>query len=347
VNNSVKVLSVTLPVSDLATDARRGLLCLPALALLLAIGVATDYTAAALVAASGAFSVGFGSFQQFTRHKAAPMVLAALGMTLSAAVGSLLGRHEPELLLVTAVWSAAVGLAFVAFGNGPWWIATQWTIALVVAGAYPSGLEGAGARAALVLLGGGLQWAFIITSWRLGSPKEAAHDVRLRGYLRLGRLKLHLAGPRVYFALQTAAAATAALALARSLQLPNGYWAPMTALLVIRPSFNETLGRGLARFIGTLIGAGLATLAAALLRPNAEVTAVLVVVFAWSAYSLRRLHYAALTACITACIVFLLALAGLPEPANAWHRIVATLIGGAIAFCGALPGAPPAQRTPT
>jgi len=47
---------------------------------------------------------------------------------------------------------------------------------------------------------------------------------------------------------------------------------------------------------------------------------------------MRRVHYAALTTSITACIVFLLALFGLPEPANALHRIFATLLGGAIAL---------------
>ncbi|MGH8220015.1 MAG: FUSC family protein [Steroidobacteraceae bacterium] len=122
--------------------------------------------------------------------------------------------------------------------------------------------------------------------------------------------------------------------------MPNGYWAPMTALLVIRPTLQETVSRGIARGVGTLIGAGVATLVAAILRPGVDLTAALVVLFAWGAYAMRRVHYAALTTSITACIVFLLALFGLPEPANAVHRIVATLLGGTVALAfAALAGA--------
>jgi hypothetical protein len=316
---------------EFAEDARSGLVCLPAIAVLLAAGIATGHTGGALVAASGAISVGFGSFQRFTRNKAAPMLLAALGMATSAVCGSLLGEIWPVLVIAAAVWGGVCGWAL-TFGMGPWWIALQSAIALFVAGAYPSGPLGALVRASLVLAGGALQFAVVVLTWKLQRLEPAGDALRMRSYLRYGRWQLRGSLGLIGYALRTAAAAGLCVTLSRSLDIPNGYWAPMTALLVLRPTLRETLSRGVARGAGTLIGAGVATIVAALLRPGAYLTAALVVLFAWGAYAMRRVHYAALTTSITACIVFLLALFGLPEPVNAVHRIFATLVGGAIAL---------------
>jgi len=48
--------------------------------------------------------------------------------------------------------------------------------------------------------------------------------------------------------------------------MPNGYWVPMTVLLILRPAARETAAR--ARLLGTLCGMGLLTLLMALLRPS-------------------------------------------------------------------------------
>jgi len=323
---------------EFAEDARAGLICLPAIAALLVVGIASGHTGGALVAASGALSVGFGTFQRFTRSKSAPMLLAALGMATSAICGSLLGEIWPLLVIAAAVWAAVCAWAL-AFGMGPWWIALQWAIALFVAGAYPSGLHGALLRASLLLAGGALQFVFVVLVWRVQSRARTDHGVRVLTYLRFGRRQLSASAAYLGYALRAAAASAICVTLSRSLEMPNGYWAPMTALLVIRPTLSETVSRGVARGVGTLIGAGVATIVAAVLRPGAYLTAALVVLFAWGAYAMRRVHYAALTTCITACIVFLLALFGLPEPANAVHRIVATLLGGTMALALAALGA--------
>jgi len=316
---------------EFVEDAWAGLVCLPVIAVLLVAGIATGHTGGALVAASGAISVGFGSFQRFTRNKAAPMLLAALGMASSAVCGSLLGEIWPVLVVAAAVWGGVCGWAL-TFGMGLWWIALQWAIALFVAGAYPSGPLGALVRASLVLAGGALQFLVVVLVWKLQRLEPAGHALRVRTYLRYGRRQLHGSLGLIGYAMRAAAAAALCVTLSRSLKMPNGYWAPMTALLVLRPTLRETLSRGLARGVGTLVGAGVATLVAAWLRPGEYLTAALVVLFAWGAYAARRVHYAALTTSVTACIVFLLALFGLPELPNAVHRIFATLVGGAIAL---------------
>ena len=66
----------------------------------------------------------------------------------------------------------------------------------------------------------------------------------------------------------------------------------MTALLVLKPDFRQTLTRGVARIAGTLVGVEIATLIAAGIRPGALALAVLVIVFAWLCYSLLQVNYA-------------------------------------------------------
>jgi uncharacterized membrane protein YccC len=57
-------------------------------------------------------------------------------------------------------------------------------------------------------------------------------------------------------ALRLAAAVGIATTIYRVMQLPRGYWMPMTALLVLRPDFHETFTRGAARMGGTILGGG-------------------------------------------------------------------------------------------
>ncbi|MEN3290538.1 MAG: hypothetical protein V7634_4838 [Bradyrhizobium sp.] len=57
-------------------------------------------------------------------------------------------------------------------------------------------------------------------------------------------------------------------------------------------------------------------------------------------YAMQRASYAAFSFWITATIVFMMALVGLPEPEAAWRRIVATLIGAALAIIAGSIAAP-------
>jgi uncharacterized membrane protein YccC len=116
----------------------------------------------------------------------------------------------------------------------------------------------------------------------------------------------------------------------RMLDMPNGYWLPMTVLLILRPAARETAARALARLVGTLFGAGLLTLLMALLRPAVPVLVGLIAGAAWICYAFLRVNYAILSLAITIYVVLLFAIAGLPEPVVALHRGVATLLGGVI-----------------
>jgi uncharacterized membrane protein YccC len=212
----------------------------------------------------------------------------------------------------------------------------QWVIAMLVAGSRPGTLLAGGERAILVLAGGALQVLIVTLARSLRLLSEATSQPLPRAPLRTaGRLlRRHLSwrAPTGRYAVVLACSVGGLDLIARRLDLPNGYWAPMTLLILLKPAFRDTLKRGVQRVLGTLGGAGLSTLAAAYLRPSEPLTAALIVIAAFGAYSLLRLNYLAYSVCITAYIAFMLTLAGTPEPVVAVNRVIGTVAGGVAAL---------------
>jgi hypothetical protein len=318
-------------------QGRAALLCLPAIALILAVALALGRTGEGVVATVGAVSVGFGSFRRLTRFRALPMLMAAFGMAVSAWVGSLTGEANLVCIVaVVAVWGLGFGVVTSLSGSG-WWIALQWVIGLLVFGAYPADLREAFGRAGLILAGGFLQTLAIHAVWRWrdkpfdavpgsgSSPQPGSFPAAIWDCL----------SPRTdqgQYAWRVAMILSVATAVYRLSDFPNGYWVPMTAAIVVQPGLQETLTRSIAQLAGTLIGAVLVTLLTALLRPGPAVLALFAIGAVWACYTLLRVNYAIYAVAITGYVVCLLALKGLPEPAVALHRAIATLIGGAIAL---------------
>ena len=127
---------------------------------------------------------------------------------------------------------------------------------------------------------------------------------------------------------------TLGVAVAVSHAFPYGhrYWLPMTALLVLRPDFGSTIVRGISRVIGTLVGAGLVTLALAELRPGPDWLIAIVVLLCFPATALVLANYAIFSVCIASLVVTLLAFTGNPEVATAGERSIYTLVGAVVAL---------------
>ncbi len=117
----------------------------------------------------------------------------------------------------------------------------------------------------------------------------------------------------------------------RRIGFQSGYWIPMTALLVQRPAFEETLTRALARILGTLAGAWVGSLLIAYLTPGPIVLALVTTIFALLAFATNSVNYGLFAACLTGYIVFLLSLNQIPGPEIAHRRAWCTILGGAIA----------------
>lgn len=306
----------------------------PAMAIALAAGIAVGSPGAGLVAAAGAFTTGLGSLQTIRGSCLIPMLLAAVGMAVSTFVGMVLGHQSLLFVLLSGVWAAMYALLTVMRG-GRSWVGLQCTVFLLVASAYHTTPLGALMRCALVLAGGLLQTlitAAVLRRMRHGSAIPADQE---QGFLvSLGNLRscASLRTPVCRYSVRMALVVMVAAEFFRHTGSLSGYWVPMTTLLVVRADLFQTLTRGVMRVTGTLLGAGIAGLIAAHLHPSPAVLALLVVFFAWWAFAVLNVNYALYTLTLTAYIVFLLALSGLPPAAVVHRRAAYTLLGGAFAL---------------
>ena len=154
----------------------------------------------------------------------------------------------------------------------------------------------------------------------------------VRDALTTLRANLTLGSTAFRHALRLAITVGVATAIYRLLHLPRGYWIPMTALLVLRPEFQDTFTRGIARIAGTIIGAAIATLIVNAFAPGPAALTLLLLVFVWGCYALVRMNYTLFTICLTGYIVFILMLSGVAEMTAATTRALYTIAGGALAL---------------
>ena len=313
--------------------------CVPAIVLILAAGLSAGQPGVALAAAGGAFSVGFGGFQRLSRWRVTPMILAAVGMAISTAIGTVASNFALIDAVIVGLSAVVLGLG-TGLGTGAWWVMLQGSVFLILAGSIPGDVR-EGLSRALFVLGGGLVQCICVLGLRALARRKFEHLVPPNVVDPPGSLPewraaiarvLKPSEPELGYAVLLGLAAATADYLARRIALPNGYWMPMTVILVLRRGARETLTRGALRMLGTLGGAGLATLAMVWLKPSQEVLVVLTAAVAWAAYSVQWVNYGTFSTCVTAYVVFLFAFEGLPETVVIRHRIVATLAGGAIAL---------------
>jgi len=290
----------------------------------LASGILAGNARYGVLIASGAFSVGFGSFQQLRGSRIVPMLLAACGMCVSSWVGTLAGLSS--ITAVIACAAAAFAYAEISRrSQAASWIALQCAIWLVISTAYPvQGLQVLG-RGLLILAGGLLQAGVTalvcrvaaagIPEWRgVAIPASAMQPISIVG-------------------------ATLAIAFATALYewiwrggAQNAYWIPMTALIVLRSQLGQTVQRGMARTLGTMIGASLATVIVSAASPGPWVLATGVILFAWASYTLLNVNYTYFAVFLTGYVVFLLSLAGVSEHPLVIQRVLFTALGGALAL---------------
>src|ERR1700761_1671856 len=158
-----------------AAEWRSSLLCLPAIAIALIAALAAGHRFAALVIAGSAQSVGFGAFQRRLWFRGGPMVLATLGMALSAAVGELAAKLPLVLIFLVTFWAFCYGMSG-AISSAASWVGQQCCIFLVVSSAVPGTPHEAALRAAGVLTGGFLQFLCILLLWHFFPPARTTYS---------------------------------------------------------------------------------------------------------------------------------------------------------------------------
>ncbi|RKT16720.1 putative membrane protein YccC [Streptomyces sp. 1114.5] len=150
--------------------------------------------------------------------------------------------------------------------------------------------------------------------------------------LRAVRRQLRPRSAIFQHAVRLAAVVTVSYLLARLAGFHHGYWAPMTAAMVMRPDFAQTYSRGVARLAGTVVGVAVSTLVVQLAHPGEWVLAALAVVCIGGAYLAFRTGYALTTVGISTYVVFLLGLQAGNPLVTAFERVGLTLLGGTVAL---------------
>ena len=318
------------------------ILTLP-IAICLGVGIAVGHPAAGLLAAGGAANTGFGQKHSIDESHLLPMIFVTFGMAFAGFAGVVLGHENLLLVVAAALWAFGYGM-LTARPDGYSWVGQQCVITFLVASAYPAPLRAAVAQGLLLFAGGAVQ--LLVSSALLHLFGDLrARLFQLTRYLREEQSalrsalietaesvrQLRFAESALPYALRLAFTVGLATEIYRRLHYQSGYWIPMTALLVQKPAFYETLSRALARVAGTLAGATLATVLASHLHPGLWPLAALTTFFAFWCFATNGVNYGLFSLCITSYIVFLLSLNQIPGPELAHRRAACTAVGAVIA----------------
>jgi Fusaric acid resistance protein-like len=207
----------------------------------LAVGLAVDQLAAGLTAGIGGLNTALCVPRAPLATRSRWGALAAAGGAASAVLADLSAPHTWSVVLATLVWVGAWALlrakgptgALVGFAT-----AAVFTILAGFPSAPPAGQRvlwfAMGALPALVLMACARR-----DSGRRSPPAAVS----------AGALGAHAA--------RLAVAVAGGTLLYRAVDLPHGYWVPLTTLAILQPGEHATRVRALQRAVGTLGGAAL------------------------------------------------------------------------------------------
>ncbi len=318
------------------------LLCLPAVGVPLYLGVKLGYPGTGVLMAGGAQCVGFGSFQQPLFRRSGPMVLATIGIAISAMVGALCRDNTYALLAATLVWTLLYGLSN-SISSATAWVGQQCCVFLIVSSAAASTpgtthdlVNSALLRGAGVLAGGALQTCLLLAlrywfpqAQTIFSNPDFDPTRFQRSFLRE---QLRWDSGTMQYSLRVCITGVLAVLLYRQFTFQSAYWIGMTAVLIPKPEWAQTAARSVLRTVGTFLGAALSTLLVIAVHPRGEVLTLLVLLFLYLTYLFNNVNYGVFAMALTGYICFLLAVVRNPARDVLAHRMEATAIGCSLAI---------------
>jgi uncharacterized membrane protein YccC len=114
--------------------------------------------------------------------------------------------------------------------------------------------------------------------------------------------------------------------------LSHGYWIPMTVAIVLRADYGATFSYGLLRVAGTVTGLLLTTGLLHFLPADPWVRLAVMAVLCAGFRYFGAVHYGAAVTALTGMVVLLLALAGEAAAPTMVSRLIATVVGSAMAL---------------
>lgn len=169
---------------------------------------------------------------------------------------------------------------------------------------------------------------------RAFEQREAAKPkpLRLASAVSVLRANLTLESTSCRHALRLAACVAAGGTLSRILGWRRSYWLPMTVAIVLKPDFTSTFSRGVLRLAGTFAGLALATALFHFVHPSDLPQAILVAIFTFALRCVGPANYGVLVLSVSALIVILVGLTGVPPAQVIPARALNTAVGGVLAL---------------
>ncbi len=314
----------------------------PALLVCVGVALAWHQAAAGVVAAGACLPVGLAGYRKIAGSSVRTMAATTVVLTLSAAVGTLVGASWWLYPVAVTVWALIFSFLTIHDDNLGW-VAMQAVIALVIAGGFPGQGEAALVRAAVVLAGGATQTVLVALfaaareRWWPESVVNPAGAPRPFDWTAFSD-SFALSSKTGSYALRLTLTLLVAVELSRRLPIQNSYWLPMTTIIVLKPDFYRTYSGAAQRVAGTFLGVGIASLIAHLLHPAVAWLVLLTAVFSFGCFAFIQVNTTLFAAALTAYVVFLVAITGLPETTLTGHRLIHTLLGSSLALGSRLIG---------
>lgn len=156
--------------------------------------------------------------------------------------------------------------------------------------------------------------------------------LRLTGAWAVLRANLSLRSAACRHAIRLAVSVAVGEAIAHAVDWQRSYWLPMTVVIVLRPDFTGTFSRGVLRLAGTFLGLACATGLFRLVSPPAGEQVALLFAATFGMRWLGPANYGIFCTALSALIVLLIALTGVPPAQVIAARGVNTFAGGAVAL---------------
>lgn len=263
-------------------------------------------------------------------------LLAVLSFTiigsLLAFAGAWLGTSHPliaallmALIVYLATVAAALGKSIAVRGL----LLAIWAVlALSLSGSVDRPVQ-----LSLAFLVGGLLAGAVVWTYGLVRPTEESGEVRPPP---ISTLIDELGTPHGRFALIRGLAAGLATYLGVVLFPDFPVWAVIAALVILQEERGATFQIGLLRTAGTLLGVIVASAALFVIGGSEPLVVAAVLASGFAMMALQKVNYAVFTLFLTAMLVLALNVTGDDAVAAGVDRLLATLVGAAIAFAAIL-----------